>query len=320
MRVWVTMATVGVLVGGLVGCGYVGDPLPPALKIPRPVEDLAAEQVGEYLEVKFTLPVETLEGIAIRETGKVELLLSEQWPEGGETVEVAQGITNPKVAVEKWAGKEVTLGVRVASVKGRFSPWSNLVKLKVESPVAKVAEVKAEAKAEGVELRWEGKAEAGLEWRVLRVANVKGVLDKEPVELAKVKEPLYLDRGAEFGGRYRYTVEGLRGAARSGMSEAVEIEPVDRFAPAAPEGLTALNGATAVELSWERGTEPDLAYFRVYRAALGKDWEVLAAKQTQATYSDSKVKSGERWRYAVSALDQNGNESKKSNEVEVNIP
>jgi hypothetical protein len=313
------LALFGIVLLSLAGCGYVGDPLPPALKIPQAVADLSAEQVGGYLEVKFTLPQQTLEGLEIKENGRVELRIAETWPDAGETVEVAPGVTNPKIPTENWAGKEVTLGLRVANPKGRFSPWSNLVRLRVEKAVAKPVNLRAETLAEGVRLHWDAAAE-NAEFRIHRLSNLDGVIDKEPLELGRVKERQFLDTGAEFGGTYRYTVEALVGDARSGLSEPLEITPQDKFPPAAPQGLTALNGAQSVELSWERGTEADLAFFRVYRAAPDGQWKLVADKQLTANFQDQQIKSGETWRYAISAVDRSGNESAKSNEVEINIP
>ena len=44
------------------GCGYVGDPLPPALNIPVPVADLNAVQRGDQIIIQFTVPQMTTEG------------------------------------------------------------------------------------------------------------------------------------------------------------------------------------------------------------------------------------------------------------------
>ncbi len=304
---------------GLAGCGYVGDPLPPALKIPKPVADLTVAQVGQYLELRFTPPAQTMEDLDLEKIGAVELKISENWPEGGKDIAVAPDAKEAKVAVSDWAGKEVAIGVRVANAKMRYSPWSNLARLKVEPAVAKPARVKTEATAAGVLVQWDAPDQPGVEWKVYRLGNVKGVVDKERVEMGRVKEKRFTDTGAEYGGSYRYTVEGVLGAAISEISEAAEIVPVDKFAPSVPQGLTALGGATAVQLSWERGTEPDLAFYRVYRAEGDGAFALLEAQQTTATYSDAKVRSGARFRYAISAVDRNNNESAKSQEIEITV-
>lgn len=303
----------------LAGCGYVGDPLPPALKIPKAVGDLSVAQVGQYLEIRFTPPALTMEDLELEKIGAVELKITENWPEGGQNVPVAPDAKEAKVPVADWAGKEVAIGVRVANQKMRYSPWSNVVRVKVEPALAKPAQVRAEATAAGVLVQWDAPEQAGVEWKVFRLGNVKGVLDKERVEMGRVKEKRFVDSGAEYGGSYRYTVEGVLGAAISETSEAGEIVPVDKFAPAVPQGLTALGGATAIQLSWERGTEPDLAFYRVFRAEGDGPLAMIEMQQTTATYADAKIRNGQRLRYAVSAIDRNGNESAKSQEVEITV-
>jgi hypothetical protein len=304
----------------LAGCGYVGDPLPPALKIPRPVDDLAVSQVGEYLDLAFSLPKETMEGLELNQVGRVELLISEDWPQPGRVVEVATGETKAKLPVADWVGKEVSIGLRTANSKGRFSPWSNVVRWKVEPAVAKPSAVAATATAAGVEITWQAPNQPGVEWRVYRFSSVGGVVDKERVELAKVSAQRFVDTGAEYGGTHRYTVEGALREARGELSDAAEIVPVDRFAPAAPQGLTALNGATAVQLSWERNLEPDVAFYRVYRGLGDAAPTLYEDKLTGATYADAKAKSGEKLRYAVTAVDRNNNESPRSSAVEIQVP
>lgn len=315
------MRALGIFVGllWLEGCGYVGDPLPPALKIPKPVGDLSVAQVGPYLEIRFTPPALTMEDLELEKIGAVELKITDNWPEGGQNVPVVPEAKEAKIAVADWAGKEVAIGVRVANQKMRYSPWSNVVRLKVEPVLVKPVQVRAEATAAGVLVQWEAAEQAGVEWKVFRLGNVKGVLDKERVEMGRVKERRFVDTGAEYGGTYRYTVEGVLGAAISETSEAAEIVPVDKFAPGVPQGLTALGGATAVQLSWERGTEADLAYYRVFRAEGDGAFVVIEMQLATATYSDAKIRSGQRLRYAVSAVDRNGNESAKSQEVEITV-
>ncbi len=304
--------------GALAGCGYVGDPLPPALKIPRPVEDVAVRQVGSFLTVSFTLPKETMEGLELRDLGRVELLVTDTWPAGGQTVEVPPGASSAKLPVAGFAGKEVAVAVRTANAKGRFSPWSSPVRWNVESPVATPENLRAESTAAGVKVTWY--APSGTEWRVYRLASVGGSVDKERVEIGKTREKQFVDAGIEYGGNYRYTVEGVAGQAVSELSETVEIVPVDRFAPTAPQGLAAINGAAAVQLSWERNTEPDVAHYRIYRAVAEGEFSLLHDKHTTATYADAQVRSGQRFRYAVSAVDRAGNESAQSNSVEVQVP
>lgn len=57
----------------LAGCGYPGEPLPPALNRPVRVADLAAVQRGSSLYVQFTVPEQTTEGMPLRSAPDIEL-------------------------------------------------------------------------------------------------------------------------------------------------------------------------------------------------------------------------------------------------------
>src|SRR5206468_3717944 len=57
----------------LCGCGYIGEPMPPALNIPQPVQDLRVVQYGDRLVVDFTIPGLTMEQLPVKETGTAEL-------------------------------------------------------------------------------------------------------------------------------------------------------------------------------------------------------------------------------------------------------
>src|SRR5512136_3097246 len=56
----------------LAGCGYVGDPLPPALHVPRKVTDLRVLQHTDTVIVEFTIPELTTEDLPLK-LGRVDL-------------------------------------------------------------------------------------------------------------------------------------------------------------------------------------------------------------------------------------------------------
>lgn len=313
---------------GLAGCGYVGDPLPPALKIPKAVADLTARQIGPALEVKFTLPKETMEGLELQGLGAVELkigpaptpFVANAWSDAAKVVDV-KGRVDEEVSVSipaaDWAGQEVALGVRASNPKGRVSAWSNFVRLKVVPVVEKPGNVRAVATAEGVLVEWsDAMGPRAVEWKVYR----QGAKDAEPIEVATVKERRYVDPGAEYDLDWKYTVEGREGDAASLRSDPVTIRPEDKFPPAAPQGLSALAGANAIQLSWERNTEPDVAKYFIYRAQGPGLLVKIAESPGAANYRDDSVASGRTYRYAVTAVDKKGNESPKSQTIELVAP
>src|ERR1019366_7793406 len=57
----------------LTGCGYVGNPLPPALKRPVRVTDLSAVERGWKIVIHFTIPKVTTEDLPIKGQQDIEL-------------------------------------------------------------------------------------------------------------------------------------------------------------------------------------------------------------------------------------------------------
>src|SRR5205807_1962265 len=112
------------------GCGFVGEPLPPLLNIPRPVTDLAAVQRGSKIIVQFTLPQLTTEGVAIKPPVHWDLRMgepgtgdfrTEDWAVRARSpgeAHVENGHVSYEIPAAPWIGKDVVLGVRVQGAKG----------------------------------------------------------------------------------------------------------------------------------------------------------------------------------------------------------
>ena len=84
---------------------------------------------------------------------------------------------------------------------------------------------------------------------------------------------------------------------------------VDNLPPSSPTGLAASVVNETVELSWDESLESDLDYYVIFRDESRYD----STRQTQ--YVDSNVDVGQSYRYKITAVDVNANESGFSNEV-----
>jgi hypothetical protein len=84
------------------------------------------------------------------------------------------------------------------------------------------------------------------------------------------------------------------------------VTPVDTFPPAAPAGLRAVAAAGAMNLIWEPNGEPDLAGYLVLRGeAPGETLQALTPTPIgQTNYTDTTVKPGVRYVYAIVAVDK----------------
>jgi hypothetical protein len=307
------------------GCGYVGDPLPPLANIPAPVGDLAAVERDARIIVQFTIPGTTTERRPIRKPLKVDLRVgavgnrfdpgrwaAEAKPLG--PVPVEKGRVRYEIPVADWAGREIAIGVRTIGDNGKASDWANFVFLPVVPPPVKPSDVRAEATAAGVRLTWTA---SGQRFRILRRSPGSEAYDI----VATIAEHEWTDASTEYGKTYSYLVQtlvdlGQGRDAESALSDPAGVTPVDKFPPAPPAGLRGATSPGSIELTWDRNTEPDLAGYRVYRATGTGEFERVADVSLVPTYSDHNVERGKTYRYAVTAVDNAGNESSRSAVVE----
>ncbi len=327
MRAAVILLSV-LLYGTLMGCGSVGEPLYPALRIPTRVSDLAAIERGDQIDVTFTAPAKTTEGLTLAAIGKVDLRVGpnagpgfdlRKWLDTAEQVEVTgQSTPGPvlkHIPAQQFVGKDEIIAIRVANEKGRFSDWSNLVTVTVEQPLATPPDVTAKSAPQGAELDWSPVAGAAV-FRVYRKTGDQ----QTPAMLGSTDQTNYLDTSAEFGKTYAYYVEATHDKTVSIVAGPFNITPKDTFPPAVPTGLNASAGVGAVELAWDRNTEPDFKEYRVFRAEGEGAFALIAGGLDAPIYSDRGVESGKRYRYQVAASDQLGNASQPSTPVEVTVP
>ena len=121
----------------LAGCGYIGEPLPPALRRPVRVTDLAAVQRGSNIIIQFTIPKVTTEDLPIRGGEDIELRVG---PHAGQHGGVAAHLgpragampakdtsASVKVPASKWYNKTVDIAVNIHGPTGHSAGWSPFV-------------------------------------------------------------------------------------------------------------------------------------------------------------------------------------------------
>ncbi|MCX6624607.1 MAG: hypothetical protein NTY38_26810, partial [Acidobacteria bacterium] len=144
------------------GCGYVGEPLPPALNLPNKVADLRATGRGGRIVLNFTIPAETTENLPLTRITGVELRL---WPVDGKPFDLERfgaasqlipvvaekpGEVTVETPAAAWVGRELVFAVRTFGPRRRPSDWSNLALITVLAPLAGAGDIVPEAVPEGV--------------------------------------------------------------------------------------------------------------------------------------------------------------------------
>lgn len=324
----------GALLGAcLGGCGSVGDPLPPLLNIPSPVQDLAASQVASEIHVQWTWPLLTTEGSVARQVdgftlwavdvpGFSNALTRETIDEYRRPVatlgppELAGRGPGDHVALRSplsdWQlGQLTILAVTATSRSGRDAGYSNQVTLQPLEPPAEPQWLELSVVPSGVALSWRA-ADRAEEYAIERSVTEGG----EFTALGRLGAESFVDRTVEWDRSYRYRLRPYRlseaGWIEGPPSVASEVTPRDRFAPAAPRGLRAVRTPESVELSWLPSPETDVHGYRVLR-----DGEDLSGLLAATEYSDELVVGEAGYEYAVTAIDADGNESEPSDSLRV---
>ncbi len=311
----------------LAGCGSIGEPLYPALRIPSPVADLTVVERGNNLDINFTIPPLTTEGLPLTEIGGVELRAgpspsngwnADEWAKSSTRIDVPTpekpGPVQATIPVSKFVSSEVVVAVRVTNPKGRDAGWSNLKTFDVKPPLADPTNFQVAANPKGVALTWS--ASGPSEFRIFR----KTEQQQKPVVLATATEPNYVDISAEFGKAYQYSIQAIGDNVESNVVGPENITPIDVFPPAVPSGLTASVGIGAVELAWNRNTEFQFKEYRVLRSEEGGPFVEIAHGLEAPVYSDHAIQSGKHYRYEVLAVAQNDRPSALSAPVEITAP
>jgi hypothetical protein len=309
------------------GCGSIGEPLYPALNIPTKTTDLVAVERGDKIAIYFTIPALTTDGLALRAIGSVDLRVGvnpsggfdrDKWAAAAKRIDIPApsqpGPIHTEIPAQEFVGKEILAAVRVGNSRGRMSEWSNVFAVNIETPLAKPSDFKAEASPDGVRLTWNAPNESS--FHIFRKADQ----EKEPALLATVDKPEYVDTSIEYGKPYEYHVQGIHEKTESDVAGPAAVTPIDIFPPAVPSGLTPSIGIGAIELAWDRNTEPDFKDYQVYRSEENGPFVKIAEGLEGPVYSDRKIESGKHYKYRIAAADQTGNVSEPSQPVEIIAP
>lgn len=215
------------------------------------------------------------------------------------------------------------------------SNMATIVPVEVAVPPAAVV---AEAKPEGVVLRWAApqKAITGTDKPPLLGYNIYRYGAGEeleelasPINSAPVTQATYTDIPPHGEYNYRVTAVSAAGPPRleSDSSDAASATYKDLLPPATPTGVTALVETRAVRLVWDPVDAPDLAGYRVYRTeGTGEEHKIVGRLLftpqlvSQTNWRDTLPDPGIYYFYEVSAVDRSGNESKAARTEWVLVP
>jgi predicted small lipoprotein YifL len=328
-------------------CGKRGPLKPPEPRGPTPPKEVAARQTGDRVVVSFVAPVARGDrpsqqpvraelvrvtyapGLhppqdpdAFRRVGAVVATLERDPLAAGSRLR----LEDPSYKELAGGGVDWTLryAVRVRDRKGRPSPLVVAPDLLPVTPPPVPSGVHAEATADGIRVRWDPPKVEGIPKYNLYRAEQGADFGDLPLHREPLSTTEYLDTDVAAGKSYRYVVRTAMSEGppfrESAPSVVAGVVAEDRFPPAAPSGLVAVQEGKAVRLFWNPNQERDLAGYRVYRRDAAGEWRRIGPELgVEPLLLDPEARPGTQVSYRVTAVDRAGNESIPSEPVDLDV-
>jgi hypothetical protein len=347
----------GTLLLGISGCGLPASPQPPSLNLPEPVIDLAASRAGNIVHLHWTMPRRTTDKVLLKGDQPVHICRRVEKNGPCEAAGDIQAAPRAEADFDDHLPPALTSGpphlleyyVELKNRHGRDAGPSNIAYTAAGADLPQVTALHGAAQIEGVALQWTPEpggdvirlkrvlVEAPKEKKSGKpdssVTSAPATPQEQTLEVATPDRGGVLDRDAALDHTYRYTVQRVSKLTLDGHafevlsmpSETITINAKDIFPPRVPTELQAVADpdAHAIDLSWAPNTEADLAGYVVYRRDAGTDIppvKISSSSVTAPSFRDPNPQPGQRYRYSISAIDRNGNESTRSTEVEEALP
>ncbi len=342
---WPLVLVPFVLVLTLGGCGYKDKPVPPQQIVPKAVTDLDYQLDEKGVTLFWGYPRETVTGNDVTDIAGFDLYRAvvsvdsycETCP-----IPFASPISLPGGSMPPQGGRTATYQATVLrpgnlyfyKVRSRTGWWgqsqdSNIVSFLWQTPPMAPEGVTVVAGDGKITLRWQPVSShqdttpmtVPVQYQVYRSVD-GGTLDKVGELTAATA---YTDTLVENGRSYSYQVQAInsydQGSVSSGMSAAVDANPMDRTAPPTPAEVQSILTDVGIKIFWNRVDSRDLAGYRVYRRSAAEEKAVMVGTVLvpYTIFIDTKAPKNVELYYSVSSIDgrRPANESAKSPEVTV---
>lgn len=157
------------------GCGAPGEPIPPSPPVPVAVTDLAAHQLGDGVQLTFTLPTKTLTGDRLASPPAVEILRGTPKPDGSPDAKSFRVVdTIPGALVGNYVsqkqvefvdalslqapgtapGATLFYRVRTRASRKRASADSNTITVQIQAVAQRIAHFDSRVTESAIELSW----------------------------------------------------------------------------------------------------------------------------------------------------------------------
>jgi hypothetical protein len=312
------------------------------------VANLSAIRAGNQVALTWTMPKKNTDKLLLKGNVAVRICRS-TCGAGSVDMELAPGANGTftdTLPAELAAGepRPLTYFVELKNRNGRSAGPSNAASVLAGVAPPPVIGLTAEVRKSGVLLLWTNQDSSAirLHRKLLTPPAAKpheGLFapQPEPVEqslLVEANARQTLDKSIRFGLVYEYraqriarvTVNNQTLELAGPLTPPVRVDAQDIFPPEVPTGLAAVatTGETqsAIDLSWQPVADASLAGYIVYRREGEAPWQRISPAEPlrPPAFHDTQLLQGHTYRYAVTAIGQNGHESPRSAEAEESIP
>lgn len=305
------------------GCAKIGDPLPPLRVIPPGVRDLNLTQMPGEVRLQFGLDAAQVRSLEIfRKCGSAgrgfearDLLQRIEVKQLGRTPTPGQFRFSDRLPA---SSQVCSYAVRTIGLRGERSALSG----RVDTTLSRVAlppdQLHATVQEDRILVQWSPprrNADGS------QPAHVRGFL-VNGVDFVPTSE--YEDHDFVFGKPRSYRVQTVSRRANplllSGFSDTLTVVPRDVFPPPSPQHVRALILEGKVQVLWDSVQKGDLAGYFVYRGNDPAHLKKISSRLDNNRYTDAEAVAGITYYYAVSSVDQTGNESQPSEVTSVVVP
>jgi len=235
-------------------------------------------------------------------------------PSIGNKVEWKDSDVEPDMEYEYRVAAVDADGTRGKLSKPSLAMWTE--------PPGKPREVSFAAGDRSVSLDWNEPADGPVPEGYMVYRAREGGVYKLALQMP-VPESEYFDAGLKNGVKYRYTIRAVRSAGtylvEGPASDPVETVPLDTTPPAVPLGVGAFDISDGVKIIWWPNEDTDIAGYNIYRSRGGNIEKLNDGPVVTPVYMDKSALRRKSYRYTVTAVDDDGNESRHSEPARVYI-
>lgn len=329
----------------MAGCASQGPVRPPSLHLPAAVHGLAATRIGDAVDLAWTNPVRTTDGVSLTAKHSAGQMQAEVCRAEAFTTPDCTPIAHlPATAGESGGYHDVlpsafaegnartlVYRVRLVNSAGNGAGWTEVKSVAGAAPEV-VAGLLAKPVAQGTLVQWQ----PGEDGVMLRVSRGKDTTHSTLLSASEVtgRQPHEssggtLDTGGHVGEEQRYVVFRRRIVSLGGESFFMDSDPASVTVaasaklplPLPPTSLEALANTLStpeVDLVWQPPDDAGVTGYRVYREESGTTTLLTQEPLRGFTYADKSVSNGHSYRYWVASV--NGTGEQRSTGVSVTLP